>query len=148
MGLNKLGTYNPRSCVTTVDGNVISGWGADSMIEFSRHSDELGEIDVGVQGAASWSLTADEVIGAELTLSPNHASYARMSALAKAQYTATGALPPVSFNFVDTISGDSVQAQQALFRTQPMPVKGKKNGDVVFSLWLVNPTDQYGVNLI
>ena len=110
-------------------------------------NDELGELDVGVQGAATWSLSADEVIGAELTLSPNHASYARLSALAKEQYTETGSLPDISFSFSDTVSGDSIQAQQCLFRTQPFPAKGKKNGEVVFSLWLVNPTDEYGTDL-
>ncbi len=148
MALQNLGTYNPRACVLAIDGRVITGFGVDAMLEFERNADELGELDVGVQGGAQWSVSADETIGVKVTLRATSPSYKDLAALAKAQYTATGPIVPVPFSFRDTISGDSVNASNTIFRTLPMPNKAKKATEVEFMIWLVNPQATYGTTLV
>lgn len=129
-------TYNLARVIVTLDGVRVTGFGPDAAIEFERPGDVI-EDEVGADGQVVASVSNDFRMYATITL--QETSLACKTLLAKYQaQAALSVITPMSFIMHDTVTGDRVTDQYAIFKKLPAPNKGKKAGTRQFVLLLPN----------
>lgn len=129
-------TYNLKMVKFTLDAILITGFGVDSVAEFERASDII-EDDAGADGQVVASYTNDHRMYCTITLMETSLAYKLLAA----RYLIQRALPvltPMRFLMIDLINGDRITEQYAVFKSMPVPNKGKKAGERAFQFLLPN----------
>jgi len=141
-----IGAYTFARVVLIVGGFKVHGFGPDAAIEIEDQ--EEGELIVGADGEASFSISADESRIVNITIMPTSSSYRTLAELARAQRkTLAGQILPVPFSLTDLNNGDSMNGL-CLFMNLPFPSKGKRVSPVTFKIALPKPTEKAGLTLI
>jgi hypothetical protein len=126
-------TLNIGPCLDHTAINV-TGYGEDGSIEYEKQAQKY-EYTVGADGLVVVKENHNMAEVVTLSLRKQAAAYARLAAMARAQYEAQG-LPPCPYIMVDPNNGDEISDPQAEFLDAPTLNKTKSESDGEFSILL------------
>lgn len=139
MARTPLRTHDLSSIFVVLGNNHITAWGESDAVKITPNAD-VKTMLVGAGGHVVASRSNDNHYTAELTVLRNSADYALLQAERLAQDPPSGgAIPRLPFLFRDTISGEEVSTDFAVFTAAPELPTGKEASEVTFKLFLVSP---------
>lgn len=118
----------------------IDGYSDDGGITFDIEED-LGSLNIGADGLPVFSRNHNRLVTATLTLSEMSKTVKRLDALIKAQRSQSP-IEACPFFMRDTINGDTISEEFAVFMNQPAPSKEAEAGSREFQIWLPNARDK------
>lgn len=140
-------TYDLTKVFLIVGGYRIGGFGESGGIEI-EWSSGVAEPTVGADGEAAISRTNDNSAKVTITVMETSKSYRDLAELYQAQ-KGQDAVQRLEFLCEDTISGDKVTDQFAVFTAMPGISKARKVGERKFELFLPNALENavFGGNI-
>lgn len=120
-----------------IGGVRIGGYGDDAALEYEYGGDQFEDI-VGADGEVTVSALNDNRMYVTITLMETSASVKDLEMLRKIQRSAArvGAIPPMPYNHVDHIRGDTITSAYAVFMDLPAPTKARTAGTREFRILL------------
>jgi hypothetical protein len=140
MAFEFLKTYDFVKNKIVIGSIVIGGFGDDGGIEYEPVSD-IGEMAYGADGEATFSRQNIKGVVATITLKETSNSIPLLDALRKAQQL-TRKIPPLNFNHLDTLTGDSVKSGYCVFKNWAAPSKSRNAGERTFVVELPYAADR------
>lgn len=139
--------YDLKSCLCTVGGVAVSGYGEEDAVSFAWASDIVEQYDT-VDGGVVYVRTKKTDLVATLTLMQTSPAIPLLRVQLDFQHgPLSGPRPPViapmPFYFSDPQLGDFVTGQ-AVFLNRPSTAKGREVGELQFRLSLPSPVHQLG----
>lgn len=144
-----IGDYNLAAVQVTLGDFRVTGWSADDAVTVTPLSDLL-EHEVSADGShVSVSKINDPRFEATLTVRRNTAAFRLLSDAMFAQQVAAdaGAVPALSFQISDPISGDKINEKAVRFMAIPEMGFNKSQSDAEFKLLLPKPQLTFGANI-
>lgn len=140
MSRDPLQTNDLASVYVIVGSNRITAWGESGGVTFKPNADKVTMM-VGAGGHAVASRSSDEHWTAELTVLRASNDYALLMGELAAQHPAAGGgIAKLSFLMEDTISGEKISTDFAVFTMKPEIAVGKDIAEATFTLFLNAPT--------
>lgn len=130
-------SYSMKAVQLVVDGNLISGLD-EGGIQFEVLAD-VSETTAGLTGETVTSFIADERVLCTITLQQQSAANRQLWASYNVQKAAVEAgieRPPMVFNMVDSINGDTIFDARAVFEGVPGPSKDRNAGSMEWRILL------------
>lgn len=131
------GTYDLTSVMLLIGGIQVTGFSDGDVITFT-HPEALTEMTVGADGLPVANKLANDHMEAEISVLPTSEAYTLIYELLVAQHPPGPGvkIPPLEFLCKDTINGETISTDSAIFLTRPDVTMGKTIGERVFKLFL------------
>lgn len=125
-------SYDPKKVNVAVDGAIITGYAADSMITATKNEDAV-TTEVGCKGDVVYSENANESGTITITLQGTSSSLPRLRSLASSR-------KQISVTVSDANDSDdiSITAQKCRVVKMPDVSRGKTSGNVTISIFVPN----------
>lgn len=125
-------SYDVKKVNVSVNGSIITGFAADSLITISKNEDAV-TTEVGCQGDVVYSENANESGTVQLTLAGTSSSVSKFRSLAASR-------KEVSLMVSDSNDSDSIKVSAQRCRVVKMPdvTRGKTAGSVQVSIFVPN----------
>lgn len=125
-------SYDVKKVNVSVNGSIITGFAADSLITISKNEDAV-TTEVGCQGDVVYSENANESGTVQLTLAGTSSSVSKFRSLAVSR-------KEVSLMVSDSNDSDSIKVSAQRCRVVKMPdvTRGKTAGSVQVSIFVPN----------
>ena len=125
-------SYDVKKVNVSVNGSIITGFAADSLITISKNEDAV-TTEVGCQGDVVYSENANESGTVQLTLAGTSSSVSKFRSLAASR-------KEVSLMVSDSNDSDSIKVSAQRSRVVKMPdvTRGKTAGSVQVSIFVPN----------
>jgi len=138
--MGQLKTYDLKSCIVTLGGYNLGGYGDDAAIEVEI-AEDLVEMTIGLDGEACASFSNNALVYVNITFMETAKALRDVDRLRRAQRLQRPivALP---FTLYDTLNGDKLSDQFATFVAVPGPSKGKRAGTRTVRIALPSARDR------
>jgi hypothetical protein len=138
-------TYDLKQNRVLVNGQEISGFGADGALEYENASDLMERTKSADGVNTTFSVLNDEDLFVEITVLETSYAYKVLSDELKAMKQALkdgNPIPKISYYHRDRINGDTISSDSAVFMARPTASKGRTTGERVFRICLPNAAEQ------
>lgn len=134
-----LQTHDLGSIFLVIGTSRISAWGESGGVTLKPNAD-LATVMVGAGGHAVVSRSGDVHYTAEVTVQRESEDYALLQGMLAAQHPATGgAIERLSFLLANSITGEKLSTDYAVFTIRPDLEHAKEAGEATFTLFLYAP---------